>query len=100
MLKCVRCYHPDGSTEDFLNGLPFDDIRKRLNGYVEVHNMGPDVLCDEEGKLKGLQPTARWKGQTFVGDLFVGHLTDKGLLPVSEEVLLEFERRVIIARSS
>ena len=98
MAKAVRCYHADGTHEDFSSTLTFDKVREYLHGYVEVHHIGLDVLCDEEGKLKGLNPTGRWRGQTLVGDLFVGHLTDAGLLPADEDALHEFELLVINSR--
>lgn len=39
------------------NQLPF--LQQLVDGYIEIHNIGKGVLliCNEEGRLKGMKPT-------------------------------------------
>lgn len=93
MNKVVRCYKPGGSHEDFTATLTIEKIRERLGGWVEAVQVGLlSVLCDEDGKLKGLPFNRSVGGIVFVGDLYVGKLTDNGLEPVDVESLGQFEK--------
>ena len=50
-------------------------LQKAVGGYIESVTVEDDVciLCDEEGRLKGLPMTMIYKGIDFVGPvLFVG----------------------------
>lgn len=50
-------------------------LQQAVGGYIEAVTIPGDVciLCDEEGRLKGLQHTMKCNGIDFVGPvLFVG----------------------------
>lgn len=92
MPKIIRCYKPQGEHEDIEQALTIEDLQKRLQGYVEVRNMGfVCVACDEEGRIKNLPFCRSINHQVFVGDLYVGKLTAKGLSPVDTKLIEKFE---------
>ncbi len=46
-----------------------------VGGFIEAYPIGNNtlIICNEEGKLKGLTPNAKIAGESFVGTiLFVG----------------------------
>ena len=50
-------------------------LQRAVGGFIEAVTIedGICVLCDEDGRYKGLQPTMVYKGIDFVGPvLFVG----------------------------
>ena len=92
MKQIVRCYKPDGAVKDFSKILSYGDLRTRINGWLETHAIGGlVVVCDEEGKLKQLPVSRVIGGIQFVGDVYVGRFTDRGLEPVGEQTLSDFE---------
>lgn len=47
-------------------------MQKIVGGYIETYTVGRTVvICDEEGRLKGKEPSLIFGGQTFVGDLII-----------------------------
>lgn len=47
-------------------------MQKIVGGYIETYTVGRTVvICDEEGRLKGKEPTLVFGDQTFVGDLII-----------------------------
>lgn len=55
-------------------------LQRVVGGYIEAVTVeeGVCVLCDEDGRYKGLQPTMVCKGIDFVGPvLFVGTKGDE-----------------------
>jgi hypothetical protein len=47
-------------------------MQKIVGGRIETYTVGRTVvICDEEGRLKGKEPTMRFNGETFVGDLII-----------------------------
>lgn len=49
-----------------------ENLQKLVGGYIEAVTLAEDcaVICDEEGRLKGLEPNCRVGGVDFVGDIF------------------------------
>lgn len=96
MAKIIRCYKPGGEVEDITYALSIDELRRRLKGYVEIHNIfRVTIACDEEGKLKGLKPCGNIAGINFVGDIYVGELKRSGLSPVSLKTLETFDKQFL-----
>lgn len=57
--------------EDLANGLkPMQDL---VEGCIEAVPLRPDLdlICNEEGKLKGLVPNRHYRSDTIVGTFFV-----------------------------
>ena len=56
----------------------FDDLpclQEFVGGYIECVTITPGIvmICNEEGKLRGLEPNFRWMGDVVVGPvLFCG----------------------------
>lgn len=52
------------------NNLP--NLQKFVGGYIETVKLFSDVIvvCNEEGKLKGLDHNCTIWGEDFVGDIF------------------------------
>lgn len=47
-------------------------MQKIVGGYIETYTVGRTVvICDEEGRLKGKEPSLIFGAQTFVGDLII-----------------------------
>lgn len=52
-----------------------EDLQKLVGGYIETFTFADDacIICNEEGKLLGLEPNCHLFGEDFVGDIiFVG----------------------------
>ncbi len=94
MSKIIRCYKPQAKHEDITEVLSFQEVRRRLNGWAEVHCFGRiDIVCDEEGRIKRLPYCRHIDAVPYVGDVYVGKLTEEGLVPVDISCIEEFERR-------
>lgn len=99
MKKLIRTYMPGKRTQDRETETPIDldECRKTVGFMIEVHiYAGLTVCCDEEAKIYGKQKSLCLDGCVYRGNLMVGHLTDEGLNPVTEEELEEFERHITI----
>ena len=50
-----------------------ENMQKTVGGHIEVFSLSPDfaIICNEEGKLLGMEPNFRIGGQYFVGTCFV-----------------------------
>lgn len=97
MEKIIRCYKPGGKVENISAVLPYEELRKRIDGYIETHTMGDVTLvCDEDGKFKQLPFCRNFGGSNFVGRVYVGEFTDAGLQPVSPEQIEAFEHRFML----
>ena len=75
--NCIKAiYGAPGKTPIFIEvENTLEALQQAVGGYIESVTVEDDVciLCDEEGRLKGLQPTMTYKGIDFVGPvLFVG----------------------------
>ena len=94
MEQIIRCYKPEGKVEDITTPLYYEELRERVGGYLEVHNVGAvTIVCDEDGRLKGLPFCRNFCGSNFVGTVYVGEFTDAGLEPVSKAHIEEFESK-------
>ena len=94
MPKCVREYGPNGATQDYTGPISFEDLQKKVGGYVEVvHVYDMDVVCNEEGKLRGLEFCMKTMGHVFVGNVLVGRFTEQGLEPVDALIQDAFATR-------
>lgn len=75
--NCIKAiYGAPGKTPIFIEvENTLEALQQAVGGYIESVTVEDNVciLCDEEGRLKGLQPTMVYKGIDFVGPvLFVG----------------------------
>ena len=50
-----------------------ENMQKTVGGHIEVFSLSPDfaIICNEEGKLLGMEPNFRIGGQYFAGTCFV-----------------------------
>ncbi len=48
------------------------EMQEIVGGYIEAFNITDDILCvcNEEGKLNGLNPNFKFSGDVIVGDVF------------------------------
>lgn len=52
-----------------------ESLQEKVGGYIETYTFAEDacVICNEEGKLTGLEPNCFFLGELFVGTiLWVG----------------------------
>lgn len=83
MSKYVREYCPNGAARDHEKTMTLKELQKGVGGYVEVvHLYGVDIICNEEGKIQRLPFCLSVCGHNFVGHIFVGRFTAKGLDPL------------------
>jgi len=50
-----------------------ENLQRTVGGYIQVVTLDDDLvlICNEEGKLRGLAPNCRCKGDLFVGTIIV-----------------------------
>ena len=64
-----------------------------VGGYIEIltinHNPKIPLICNEEGKLKGLKPNFPFRGDHIVGTVFFARGDDEGDLASLEDGDLE-----------
>lgn len=50
----------------------FHEMQEIVGGHIEAFNVVDNILCvcNEEGKLDGLDPNFRFNGDVIVGDVF------------------------------
>lgn len=50
----------------------FHEMQEIVGGHIETFNVVDNILCvcNEEGKLDGLDPNFRFNGDVIVGDVF------------------------------
>ena len=91
----IRIYEPGKVHDEETSSLSFGAARKRIGGWVEVHSMGDLVVfCDEEGRLKQMEPSVNIGGTVFVGPVLLGKMSEEGdLMGVPPQALNEFERK-------
>lgn len=95
MSKFIREYQPGGKRVRHTHTLSVEECQKMVGGYIAVYFVnGLNIVCDEEGKLKGKSPCLHINGNTYVGNLLVGVFTDNGLEPATEKQQKEFERLI------
>ena len=48
-------------------------LQRLVGGYIETFTIFSDCvfICNEEGRLRGMEPNFRFCGQTFVGPVFI-----------------------------
>lgn len=96
----IKQYTP-GAEPTFLKECTLDitQMQSLVGGYVEIIYAGPLALvCDEEGRCKGKQPSVRLGFTTLVGTVLVGKMTDEGLCCVSLEEINKAERDYGVVR--
>lgn len=54
------------------------EMQKLVGGYIETLTVAPDlvVVCNEEGKLRGLKPNRWCKGDVICGNFFICGIRD------------------------
>lgn len=64
-----RAYEPVGRIREIDNTL--ESLQKTVGGYIEVVTLCTDlaIICDEEGRLKGLPRNCQICGADFVGTI-------------------------------
>jgi len=98
MAKVVRKYMPGGAFEDTDKTLSLEALQKGVDGWVEIVHMAPqgvniDIACDEDGKMKGGRVLCRIFGYNeFVGNIYVGKFTSRGLEPVDVALIKKLEK--------
>ena len=50
-----------------------EDLQAAVGGYIETVTFATDatVICNEEGRLQGLEPNCRFFGVDFVGPILI-----------------------------
>lgn len=88
----IRKFSPGGGYEDLdADLLTLEDLREQLHGWPTVISIsGLSVVCDEEGRIKGLPATIQTSAGLLVGNVYVGRLTSKGLTGASQRKLTLF----------
>lgn len=48
-------------------------LQAEVGGYIEVFPIAADacIICNEEGKLMGLEPNCKFGGEVFVGTILI-----------------------------
>lgn len=71
-------------------------LQTAVDGYIEEIRIAPGVMliCNEEGRLRGLEPNCRISGVEFVGTIVIagdkdGELTDVPLLASTLKLMCE-----------
>ena len=73
---------PGGKYEFLERDIPITEVMSAV-GYLErVVFDSYDILCDEDGKPKGLPVSAVIGPHVMVGELFIGNMTDTHLRAV------------------
>lgn len=67
-----------------------------VDGYIEAISLpkGLVLICNEEGKLKGLQPNRRISGDIIVGTFFFCRSEDGEFTSLNDEDVLWLEERM------
>ena len=97
MANIIRIYKVDCTTEDRTDVLSLEELQKIVGGYVELFraNNKLSIACDEDGRFKGYYPCITYNSDIrkvdFCGTIVVGKFTEDGMVPVSEELIEQFE---------
>lgn len=69
---------------DYLEQAEIDNtletMQKIVGGYIETVTLSKDtvLICNEEGRLKGLQPSARILGEVYFGNVILAGYDEDG----------------------
>lgn len=57
-----------------------DDLQNAVGGYIELTTLGDGchILCNEEGKLRGMEPNRIYGDEVFVGVIYITRVNDEG----------------------
>ena len=61
-------------------GTSLNDLQNAVGGYIELASMGDGchILCNEEGKLRGLEPNRIYGNDVIVGVMYITRVDDEG----------------------
>lgn len=61
-----------------------ENLQRTVGGYIEVVQVDEDVviICNEEGKLLGLEPNMFFRGDTLVGTIIAAGFDGEGFADV------------------
>lgn len=67
-IKCY-CKRPDSGLYSTWISNNLENLQKFVGGYIEAVPVTRNIvmICNEEGKLKGLEPNFGWLGDVIVG---------------------------------
>lgn len=69
-------------------GTSLEDMQNAVDGYIEFVDIGNDchILCNEEGKIRGLEPNRIYGNDVIVGVMYIIKTDDEGdLISLSDE---------------
>lgn len=67
----IKCYvkRPDSRLYSTLISNSLENLQRFVNGYIEAVPVSENIvmICNEEGKLRGMDPNFKWLGDVIVG---------------------------------
>lgn len=71
------------------------DLQKAVGGYIEIISNGDGTLivCNEEGKLNGMEGNRRIEGDVIAGPFFVVGEQGAGLRSLTKDELAKYKER-------
>lgn len=75
--------------EEICNRL--DSLRGIVDGYIEVFRITEDlaIVCNEEGRVNGMEFNCRAFGQDFYGDIFVVGIDGEDFTDVTDVKIIK-----------
>ena len=76
-----------------------ENLQRTVEGYIEMVTLASDlvVICNEEGRLRGLEPNCRIAGVDFVGTIIVAGRNGDELTDVPAACSMRFFREKMCA---
>ena len=74
-----------------------ENLQRTVGGPIEVFRFASDcaIICNEEGKIQGLEPNCVCVGELFVGDIIVVGIDGSEFCDVPESALEMWRKRVL-----
>ena len=74
-----------------------ENLQRTVGGPIEVFRFARDcaIICNEEGKIRGLEPNCVCVGELFVGDIIVVGIDGSEFCDVPEDALEMWRKRVL-----
>ena len=67
----IRCYVKRPDSNLYSTGISnnLENLQRFVDGYIEVVPVSASIvmICNEEGKLRGMEPNFKWLGDVIVG---------------------------------
>ena len=92
VLKVEPGKHPEVVTI----GTKLEDLQNAVGGLIEFYTLEPnvDILCNEEGKLIGLEGNRKINNDIIAGTFYVVGSDDNGdIISISNETIEKYKQR-------